>query len=99
MVCPCKSWNCEMCNTTIRMEAQNIVTKCLTIPITIKKEELGLSKKHFIENRKIARKKAREKANEKKWEDMKATMARVREHVLSRGTSSFTGQAPTTPII
>ena len=78
MECPCKWMDCEMCNTTIRMEAQYIVTKCLTIPITIKKEELGLSKKQFIENRKIARKKEREKEKEKKWEDMKATMARVR---------------------
>ena len=51
--------------------------------MTIKKEELGLSKKQFIKNRKIVR----EKANEKKWEDMKATMDRVREHVLCRDTS------------
>ena len=68
MECSCKSWDCKTCNTNIRMEAQYIVTKCLTIPI--KKEELGLSKKQFIENRRIAR--------EKKWEDMKETMARVR---------------------
>ena len=92
MECPCKSWNCEMCNTNIRMEAHSIVTKCLTIPITIKKEELGLSKKQFIQNRKIAREKERENANEKKWEDMKATMARVRRY-LQPEAGSFKGGA------
>ena len=86
MECSCKSWDCKMCNTNIRIEAHYIVTKCLTIPITIKKEELGLSKKQFIENRRIARKKASEQAREKKWEDMKATMDRVRK-----------GMPPTTP--
>lgn len=67
------------------MEAQSFVTKCLAIPITIKKEELGLSRKQFIKNRKIARKKECEKAHEKKWEDMKATMNKIRECVLRRG--------------
>lgn len=73
--------DCE--NTNIRIEAQYIVTKCLTIPITIKKEELGLSKKQFIENRKIAREKEREKANEKKWEDLKDAIARLQQALQS----------------
>ena len=67
------------------MEAQLFVTKCLAIPITIKKEELGLSRKQFMKNRKIAREREREKAHEKKWEDMKATMDRIRECVLRSG--------------
>ena len=79
MECPCKSWDCEMCNTNIRIEAQYIVTQCLTIPITIKKEELGLSKKQFIQNRKIAR----EKEREKKWEDLKEAMARLHQALQS----------------
>lgn len=62
----------------MRIEAKILVTKILSIPITIKKEELGLSKKQFIQNRANARKKAREK----KWEDMKATMDKLRESVL-----------------
>jgi hypothetical protein len=64
------------------MEAKSFVTKCLAIQITIKKEEIGLSRQQFIENRKVARKKAREK----KWEDAKATMARLSD-VLRRDSS------------
>lgn len=74
----------------MRIEAQSIVTKLLSTRITIKKEELGLSKKQFIKNRKIARKKEREKANEKKWEDLKEAMARVGRS-LQPEASSFTG--------
>jgi hypothetical protein len=65
--------DCETCKTNMRIEAQSIVTNLLATRITIKKEELGLSKKQFIKNRKIAR----EKANEKKWEDLKKAMDRV----------------------
>ena len=72
-----------MCNTNIRIEAQYIVTQCLTIAITIKKEELGLSKKQFIKNRKIAREKEREKEREKKWEDLKEAIARVGQALQS----------------
>jgi hypothetical protein len=75
----------------MRIEAQSIVTKLLATRITIKKEELGLSKKQFIKNRASARKKNREKANEKKWEDMKATMDRIHEDVLRSRTC---GSAP-----
>jgi len=80
----CRWMDCETCKTNMRMEAKSFVTKCL--PITIKKEEIGLSRQQFIENRKITRKKAREKAHEKKWEDLKATMARLHEDVLRRGS-------------
>jgi len=73
----CKWMDCETCKINMRIEAQYIVTKLLATRITIKKEELGLSKKQFIKNRKIAREKEREKANEKKWEDLKEAMDRV----------------------
>jgi len=76
--------DCE--NTNIRIEAQYIVTNCLTIPITIKKEELGLSKKQFIKNRASAREKEREKANEKKWEDLKEAIARVGQTLQSEAS-------------
>jgi hypothetical protein len=69
--------DCETCKTNMRIEAQSIVTKLLATRITIKKEELGLSRKQFIKNRASAREKEREKANEKKWEDLKEAMDRV----------------------
>jgi len=81
----CRWMDCETCKTNMRMEAKSFVTKCLAIPITIKKEEIGLSRQQFIKNRKIAREKEREKAHEKKWEDAKSTMARLSEDVLRRG--------------
>ena len=74
--------DCETCKTNMKIEAKSFVTNLLAVPITIKKEELGLSKQQFIQNRAIARKKAYEDAREKKWEDMKATMDRVSERVL-----------------
>jgi hypothetical protein len=66
----------------MRIEAKTFVTNLLAVRITIKKEEIGLSKEQFIQKRKIEREKARENAREKKWEDMKETIDRVYEQVL-----------------
>ena len=71
--------DCYSCNN---MNAKDLVEKLQKVKITIKSEELGLSKQQLIEKRKIEREKEHEKAHKKMWENAEAAMYRINERVL-----------------
>jgi hypothetical protein len=90
----------------MKIEAKSFVTNLLAVPITIKKEELGLSKQQFIQNRAIARKKAYEDAREKKWEDMieyekknpvKESRVQIETRIKSKILANFLKKFPNAP--